>query len=100
MLQICLFGSLRLATVGEAFVAPLGRSASLLAYLALARGRLPAAGPALAGGGTILLLLDPWLTLSVGFSLSAAATASPSPPESARAARAAAVASSTGDIAR
>lgn len=44
--------------------------------LALARGRLPAAVPALAGGGTILLLLDPWLTLSVGFSLSAAATAS------------------------
>lgn len=40
MLQICLFGSLRLATVGEAFVAPLGRSASLLAYLALARGRM------------------------------------------------------------
>ena len=32
--------------------------------------------PALAGGGTLLLLLDPWLTLSVGFSLSAAATAS------------------------
>lgn len=47
-----------------------------VAAVALARGRPPSAIPALAGGGTLLLVLDPWLGLSLGFALSAAATAS------------------------
>ncbi len=53
------------------------RSAAMasVALTALFRGRPPQAVPALAGGITLALVLDPWLALQLGFALSAAATA-------------------------